>query len=107
MDWKLVHIPDSCKQVDIIVGVDEAGRGPVLGDLVYAMAFWPCSEDEKISKLAFNDSKQLKESERESLLRQILNHPDIGWVIEIISPQTISEVSWKLSTVLTTSHILL
>lgn len=92
VDWKLCHIPDSCKQTEIVVGIDEAGRGPVLGDLVYAMAFWPASENENISKLAFNDSKQLKEGERESLLRQIINHPHIGWVIEIISPVSISEV---------------
>ncbi len=98
VDWKLCHIPDSCKQTEIVVGIDEAGRGPVLGDLVYAMAFWPASENENISKLAFNDSKQLKEGERESLLRQIINHPHIGWVIEIISPVSISEVSCHLQT---------
>eukprot|EP01040_Poterioochromonas_malhamensis_P000798 gene798-851_t len=97
VDWKLCHIPDSCKQTEIVVGIDEAGRGPVLGDLVYAMAFWPASENENISKLAFNDSKQLKEGERESLLRQIINHPHIGWVIEIISPVSISEEMLKAS----------
>lgn len=92
LPWKLFHLPDSCKHVDIVVGVDEAGRGCVLGPLVYAMAFWPSSQNEAISKLAFNDSKQLKESERDSLLNQIINHPDIGWVIEPISSVSISEV---------------
>jgi ribonuclease H2 subunit A len=92
ISWKLCHIPESCKQVDIVVGVDEAGRGCVLGPLVYAMAFWPASQNEAITKMAFNDSKQLKESERDKLLNQIIGHPDIGWVIEPISATAISEV---------------
>jgi ribonuclease H2 subunit A len=97
LNWKLFHLPESCKQANIVVGVDEAGRGPVLGPLVYGIAFWPESQNEKISQLAFNDSKQLKESERDSLLNRIITHPDIGWVIEVITPQSISEVGIRLS----------
>jgi len=40
MDWERIHFPATCRGVDIIIGVDEAGRGPVLGSLVYAAAFW-------------------------------------------------------------------
>ncbi len=77
----------------MIVGVDEAGRGPVLGSLVYCAAFWPVSEDEAISKLGFNDSKQLKENERGRFLKSILDHPSIGYVIRDITAREISEVS--------------
>lgn len=79
--------------VDVVVGVDEAGRGPVLGSLVYTAAFWPASEDAEISKMGFNDSKQLKEGERDRFLDTIRKHPSIGWVIEEISPMDISSVS--------------
>ena len=61
-----VRIPPSCQGVDIVIGIDEAGRGPVLGPLIYAAAFWPVSEDADIKKMCnFDDSKKLKEGERE------------------------------------------
>jgi ribonuclease H2 subunit A len=91
-DWNTIHIPEACKGVDIVIGVDEAGRGPVLGSLVYAAAFWPVSESSEIEKMGFDDSKQLKEGERDRLLSQLISHPSIGWVIEEISAETISEV---------------
>jgi hypothetical protein len=91
-DWSRVRIPDSCKGVDIVIGIDEAGRGPVLGPLVYAAAFWPVSEDAAIQKMGFNDSKQLKESDRDGFFQSIRNHPSIGWVIEEISAADISRV---------------
>ena len=92
-EWETVRVPESCQGVDIVIGIDEAGRGPVLGPLVYTAAFWPVSEDAEIQKMGFNDSKQLKEGERDRLLNKIRNHPSIGWVIEEISAVSISEVS--------------
>jgi ribonuclease H2 subunit A len=35
----------------VVIGIDEAGRGPVLGSLVYCAAFWPVSEHDAICKL--------------------------------------------------------
>lgn len=90
--WENVRIPESCKGVDIVIGIDEAGRGPVLGPLVYAAAFWPLSEDAEIQKMGFNDSKQLKEGDRDGFFGSIRNHPSIGWVIEEISAADISRV---------------
>ena len=92
-NWQKVRIPDSCKGVDIVIGIDEAGRGPVLGPLVYAAAFWPLSEDEQIQKMGFNDSKQLKENDRDKFFKSIQDHPSIGWEIEEISAADISRVS--------------
>jgi ribonuclease H2 subunit A len=90
--WPMIHIPESCRGVDIVIGIDEAGRGPVLGSLIYAAAFWPVSEDAAIKKMAFDDSKQLKEGERDRLLDSIREHPSIGWVVEELTAVKISQV---------------
>ena len=64
----------------------------MLGSLIYCALFWPASEQESIAKLGFNDSKQLKESDRESLLEKISSHPSIGWVVEELSASFVSQV---------------
>lgn len=53
------------------VGIDEAGRGPVLGPMVYACCAWPIMYKESYSKLGFDDSKVLSEPQRDSLFAVI------------------------------------
>ena len=90
-DVPRIHIPEECLGQEIVVGIDEAGRGPVLGSLTYCAAFWPVSKNEEICKLGFDDSKQLKEGQRESFFDDIRRHPSIGWVIEELTAETISK----------------
>ena len=62
----------------IILGIDEAGRGPVMGPMVYACAYWKEEYDNDIrKKFKFNDSKALKPEEREKMFEQIKTHPNI------------------------------
>ena len=62
----------------IILGIDEAGRGPVMGPMVYACAYWKEEYDDDIrKKFKFNDSKALKPEEREKMFEQIKTHPNI------------------------------
>ncbi len=51
---------------EYIMGIDEAGRGPVLGPMVYAGLVWPSDFDiSKISHIIINDSKKVSKEDRE------------------------------------------
>jgi ribonuclease H2 subunit A len=41
--------------------------------------------------MGFNDSKQLKEGERDKLFQRIRDHPSIGWAIEELNAEQISQ----------------
>ncbi|KAI6155441.1 ribonuclease H-like domain-containing protein [Pisolithus tinctorius] len=74
-----------------ILGVDEAGRGPVLGPLVYGVAYCPLSWKPELDKLGFADSKTLTPSKRTELLGVLNSDPEnLGWSVRVISPQAIS-----------------
>lgn len=88
--WPRVFIPEACRGVDVVIGIDEAGRGPVLGSLVYTAALWPVSMHEHMCTLGFDDSKQLKEGVRDTMFDKIRENKCIGWVIAEISAPDIS-----------------
>ena len=88
------NIPDACKRGPCILGIDEAGRGPVLGPMVYAVAYYPRSKEDVLKQMKFNDSKELTEATREKLFEAIQvesnGNQDLGYAIKIISPNMIS-----------------
>lgn len=47
------HSPTPTAEGPYILGVDEAGRGPVLGPLVYGVAFCPASWEDELKELGF------------------------------------------------------
>ncbi|KIM39871.1 hypothetical protein M413DRAFT_446791 [Hebeloma cylindrosporum] len=74
-----------------ILGVDEAGRGPVLGPLVYGIAYCPAAYKEKMEELGFADSKTLNSASRSALLDILSSDPpNLGWSVRVVSPQAIS-----------------
>ncbi|KAI8337764.1 ribonuclease H-like domain-containing protein [Chlamydoabsidia padenii] len=74
-----------------VLGVDEAGRGPCLGPMVYAVSFCPLSRYEEFKKLGFDDSKKLTHEKRLALAKIIQDSQDyVGWAVKVISPQDIS-----------------
>ncbi|KAJ1570067.1 Ribonuclease H2 subunit A [Nowakowskiella sp. JEL0078] len=82
----------------VCLGVDEAGRGPVLGPMVYAYSYIPMSRKNDLKNLGVDDSKILKASERENLFKSILNNKDwIGWAFHVCSPRDISECMLRRS----------
>ncbi|CAO0801088.1 unnamed protein product [Mucor circinelloides] len=74
-----------------VLGVDEAGRGPCLGPMVYAVSYCPLSRHQEFKKLGFDDSKKLTEEKRTQLAQTIEASKDwVGWAVYVISPQDIS-----------------
>jgi ribonuclease H len=90
-------IPVSAKQQQqpeqppppIVLGIDEAGRGSVLGPMVYGLAYWSVDATDRIPT-SFNDSKQLSEQQREKIWEEILQHKDIGFAFKALLPNEIS-----------------
>ncbi|MEQ2302831.1 Ribonuclease H2 subunit A [Ameca splendens] len=84
-------IPDVCRAEDCCLGVDEAGRGPVLGPMVYGICFCPVSKKEELKDLKVADSKTLTEAERENLFQNLDQAKSyVGWALQILSPNMIS-----------------
>ena len=50
-----------------VMGIDEAGRGPVLGAMVYGAAVCAVDSEPAVRAMGFMDSKVLKEERREEL----------------------------------------
>ena len=42
---------DSFKDVQLCLGIDEAGRGPVLGPMVYAALFCPLDKEKQLKEM--------------------------------------------------------
>ncbi|PVV01541.1 hypothetical protein BB560_004036 [Smittium megazygosporum] len=96
---KLVFInskadPKTLKNEKFVMGIDEAGRGPVLGPMVYAASFCTEKNYEKFKNLGFVDSKAIDEQKREKLFLSLTSE-DVkkysGGLAHVLSPKEISE----------------
>ncbi|XP_049851324.1 ribonuclease H2 subunit A-like [Schistocerca gregaria] len=74
----------------VCVGIDEAGRGPVLGPMVYAATFCAVEDKNLVSQYGYQDSKQLTPSKRESLFKTLESGiVRIGYIISVITAEEI------------------
>ncbi|XP_007103660.1 ribonuclease H2 subunit A isoform X2 [Physeter macrocephalus] len=84
-------VPSVCCKEPCVLGVDEAGRGPVLGPMVYAICYCPLSRLADLEALKVADSKTLSESERDRLFAKMEEDGDfVGWALDVLSPNLIS-----------------
>lgn len=76
------------------VGVDEVGRGPLIGDVVAAAVILPVD-----CNLPLRDSKKLSEAKRE-VLAILIKEQAIAYAIAVASPQEIDEINILQATML-------
>ncbi|CAD1474102.1 unnamed protein product [Heterotrigona itama] len=89
-------IPQICKDEPCQLGIDEAGRGPILGPMIYGIAYVPLSEKQLPVDLGCVDSKTLTEEHRDKVFNKICEHrKKIGWAVEVISPNTIANSMYR------------
>lgn len=74
-----------------VVGLDEAGRGPLAGPVVAAAVMVSSGVNYKMAKI--NDSKKLSEKQREFFYEQLTSHSEIIWGIGIISEKVIDKIN--------------
>ena len=60
-------------RITIIAGVDEAGRGPVIGPLVICAFAIEQEKEKELKKIGVKDSKLLSESQREGLFKKLIS----------------------------------
>ncbi|EAW23013.1 ribonuclease H2 catalytic subunit RNH201 [Aspergillus fischeri NRRL 181] len=80
-----------------VLGVDEAGRGPVLGPMVYSAFYIPHTLHHSLlaRDYSFNDSKVLTPGVRANLMRLLCTagnplHASCGWATKVLSARDIS-----------------
>lgn len=72
----------------IEVGVDEAGRGCLAGDVYAAAVVLP----DGFSNELLNDSKQLTEKQREQL-REVIEREAVAWAVGVVTSKEIDEIN--------------
>ena len=81
---------------DSVMGIDEAGRGPLVGGVYAAAVSVPLSLAESLLAGAWceiNDSKKLTEKKRERLAETIKSTSGCKWAVASASPKEIDELN--------------
>lgn len=72
----------------LIIGIDDAGRGPVIGPMVLAGCLVDSETEKEFKKLGVKDSKQLTQKRRE-FLEEIIKKKSKDFETVVISPEEI------------------
>ncbi|HLD70640.1 MAG TPA: ribonuclease HII [Negativicutes bacterium] len=81
------------KGYECVVGLDEAGRGPLAGPVVAAAITVQQNTNHKFQITNVNDSKRLSEKRREEFYEVLTKHPDIVWGVGIVSEKEIDRIN--------------
>lgn len=80
---------------DFVIGLDEAGRGPLAGPVVAgAVLLEKNFNSQKFKDLKeINDSKKLSEKRRKELYKILISHSQISWGVGVVSEKTIDKIN--------------
>ena len=76
-----------------VIGVDEAGRGPLFGPVVAACVYILDTDDEIFDKI--NDSKKLTEKKREQIYKELIVSDKIQYAVGVASSEEVEYVIEK------------
>lgn len=76
-------------------GIDEAGRGPVLGDLVVAGILCAPNEMDRLNEIGVKDSKQLSRAKRAEIYKKLVS--EFMYYVVRIPPNEIDESRKKIT----------
>jgi len=77
-----------------IIGVDEAGRGPLAGPVMAAAVFIIINDKyEELLNLGVNDSKKLSPKKRDKIYEALTSHPLVLWSVGEASEKEIDEIN--------------
>lgn len=77
-----------------IVGIDEAGRGPLAGPVVSGAVLILEKDFKEITKIkSVKDSKKLSEKKREEVYPNLISNPKLKWGIGIVSEKVIDRIN--------------
>src|SRR2546423_14210914 len=75
--------------LQIIAGIDEAGRGPLAGPVVAGAVILP----ERFRHKTLNDSKQLSEKTREEIYTELTAREDVCWAVAVVDCEEIDRIN--------------
>ncbi|RNF11824.1 ribonuclease H [Trypanosoma rangeli] len=80
-----------CTEKHTVLGIDEAGRGPVIGPMVYTGAMIALHEhDRLVEYCGVNDSKVLGENQRKAVLRKLKELKTFRTFTVVVTPDEIA-----------------
>ncbi|PSP79532.1 ribonuclease HII [Halobacteriales archaeon QS_1_68_20] len=83
------------------VGVDEAGRGPVLGSMFAAAVRVP---DTAVLPDGLDDSKELAPERREALAAELRDHPEVAVGVAEVAPARIDDPETDMNSLAVEAH---
>ncbi|MDP3987399.1 MAG: ribonuclease HII [Nanoarchaeota archaeon] len=76
----------------LLLGIDDAGRGPVIGPMILAGCLIDDKTQEELKEIGVRDSKQLT-PKRRGFFENIIKEKSLGFHVIVISPEEIDETN--------------